>query len=347
MGNTSFYSLGVSDIRKETADTVSIAFDVPVDVRKEFAFVPGQYLTFKANIGGEEVRRAYSICSGPDEDELRVAIKKVDKGVFSSYANDILKVGDKLDVMPPMGNFKLFEKAGESYLAIAAGSGITPIMSMIKSAMEKGANFTLLYGSKTEADIIFKEELDRLSAKFNYQLKVVHVLSRESVGSHTAGRIDSELIKNHLAANKYDQTFLCGPELMINTASEALTHKGYAKDQIHFELFTAPLETAEEAKPYSGEKFTAQVTMIIDDEESVISVDSDGESVLEAGLMDDLDLPFACKGGVCCTCKCQVKEGKVEMDVNYALDDDEVEDGYVLACQAHPRTEKVVLDFDV
>jgi ring-1,2-phenylacetyl-CoA epoxidase subunit PaaE len=347
MGKNTFSTLEITDVRKETSDTVSIALQIPADLRSDFAFTAGQYLTFKVTINGEEIRRAYSICSSPSADELRIAVKKVDDGAFSTFANESLKAGDKIEVMPPMGNFMLKPEAGKTYMGIAAGSGITPVMSMIKASINAGANYTLLYGSKTEEDIIFKSELDDLVTRANGKLKVHHVLSRQEGTNHKYGRVSEEIIAECLSDESFEGAFLCGPELMINTASSTLESKGYSKDKIHFELFTAPLEEVKEKVAYAGEKFTAQVTYIIDDEEDTVAVPSDGDSILDMGLAADLDLPFACKGGVCCTCKCQVKEGEVEMKINYALDDEEIAEGYVLACQSHPRTEKVVVDFDV
>ncbi len=351
MGKTSFYSLTVSDIIKETADTVSIALSIPQDIKSQFQFIAGQYITFKVDIDGEELRRAYSICSSPSENDIRVAVKKVQSGKFSTYANETLKVGDVIEVMPPMGNFKLSPTAGESYVGIAAGSGITPIMSMIKATLDVGASFVLYYGSKSVKDIIFKEELASLVVASDGKLKVIHVLSREDHQNCDNGRIDKTYVNDKIEATNFTQAFLCGPEEMIHTATDVLVAKGMDKEKINFELFTA--STSVDSSPASNgaaavvEDFDAEITIILDDEEEVITANSNGDSILEVGLKAGLDLPFACKGGVCCTCKAQVKEGEVYMEMNYSLDEDEVKDGYVLACQCKPRSKKVVLDFDV
>jgi len=348
-----FHSLKVIDIKNETSDTVSVAFEIPEGGKSTFDYTSGQYLTLKFNINGNEERRSYSMCSSPFSGEpIRIAVKRVDKGLVSNHINDVIKVGDQIEVMSPQGNFTLETSLEQkTYVAFAAGSGITPIWSMIKSVLdnEPGSKFVLFYGNKTSDSTIFKNEIDSLTGD---RLSVYHILSREETGnSITNGRIDknkaTELLKSNLDLLKSKAFFMCGPEEMIFNVKDVLQTLGVSEDKIKFELFTTPvLLAAEKEVEVSNFTGTAKVKVIYDEEEITFDLSSDGENVLEAAMKHDVDAPFSCKGAVCCTCKAKVTEGKMIMDANYALSDEEVAEGFVLACQAHPASENVVLDFD-
>jgi len=348
-----FHSLKVIDIKNETSDTVSVAFEIPEGGKSTFDYTSGQYLTLKFNINGNEERRSYSMCSSPFSGEpIRIAVKRVDKGLVSNHINDVIKVGDQIEVMSPQGNFTLETSLEQkTYVAFAAGSGITPIWSMIKSVLdnEPGSKFVLFYGNKTSDSTIFKNEIDSLTGD---RLSVYHILSREETGnSITNGRIDknkaTELLKSNLDLLKSKAFFMCGPEEMIFNVKDVLQNLGVSEDKIKFELFTTPvLLAAEKEVEVSNFTGTAVVKVIYDEEETEFELASAGENVLEAAMRHDVDAPFSCKGAVCCTCKAKVTEGKMIMDANYALSDEEVAEGFVLACQAHPASENVVLDFD-
>lgn len=347
-----FYKLTVSNISKQTEDTVTVSFLIPENLKSTFSYIPGQYLTLKFIINGKDERRSYSLCSSPfTNEEPTVAVKRVDKGIVSNYINDKLSVGDEVEVMAPEGNFILdVTKNPKSVVAFAAGSGITPIYSMIKSVIAKSpeTSFTLFYGNRSKSSTIFGEEIHKIDSKFN----CINVLSREESGNAlTNGRIDknkaTELLKNNLELLKADAFYMCGPEEMIFNVKEALETFGVNADKVHYELFTTPTMFVEEGTKIESD-FTgvAKVKVIYDDEEVEFDLDSNGENVLDAAAEHDLDVPFSCKGGVCCTCKALVTKGKMTMDANYSLSDKEVEEGYVLACQAHPASEYVVVDFD-
>ena len=359
MAKTDFYSLTVKDIRRETPDCVSVAFDIPTEHADEFIYTPGQYLTFKHTHEGEEIRRSYSICSAPYENELRVAIKKVEGGIFSTYANEKLAKGDTLETMPPMGNFTIAVdgKNDNNYVAFGAGSGITPIISIIKTVLqeEPESSFTLIYGNQSFQSIIFREEIEALKNKFLDRLQVVHILSRERLESDlNYGRIDTDkcdtLCQTLVSMDNVDQVFICGPEQMILSVRDYFLDKGMDKSAVKFELFTSatkqPYKTTAKANDIDDSEL-CDVTIKVDDRTFDLKLAYEGFTILDAALSKGADLPYACKGGVCCTCKCKVVEGEVEMEVNYALEDDEVEQGYVLSCQSHPKSRKVVIDFDV
>ena len=349
-----FHSLKVKEIVKETNDTVSVSFQVPEDLKEAYAFTPGQYLTLKLTINNEEQRRSYSICSSSAED-ITVAVKRVENGLVSSYLNEVLKENDEIDVMTPEGNFTLETDQAKKrkFVGFAAGSGITPIMSMIKqlSMDEKETVFTLFYSNKMESDVIFKHQLDQLAGD---NLKINYIYTRQKLNNPLLeGRIDkskaTELIKADLSCLNADAFYLCGPEEMIFNVKSALEEFGVLNTKIKFELFTTPVLMAEKPKQQEAdENFDGEalVTVIYDDEEIDFNLNKDGDTILDAAMDNDVDVPFSCKGAVCCTCKAKVTEGKVTMDANYALSDQEVEDGYVLACQSHPASAKVTLDFD-
>jgi len=384
-----FRTLTIEDVRRETPDCVSVAFAIPPAFREEFNYRQGQNITLRVKMDGQEVRRSYSICSSPLENELRVAIKKVPGGLFSTYANEHLQKGQEIEVLPPSGKFYTELRPGNSkqYLAFAAGSGITPILSLIKTtlAVESGSHFTLVYGNRHRPSILFREELEALKNRYIDRLSLHHILSREQMDIPlNQGRIDAgkcrELCDRLIDLRRMDEVFLCGPEEMIFTVKEWLEEKGVRPAAIHFELFHT-LEGGRSAnggvagrgvdagRGNIGAKFAkcelrageamggdagrgdlsqqiSKVTVRLDGISHDFDLPFDGSSVLDAALMEGVDLPFACKGGVCCTCRAKLVEGRVEMDINYALEADELEAGFVLTCQSHPRTERVIVDFD-
>jgi ring-1,2-phenylacetyl-CoA epoxidase subunit PaaE len=353
--STKFYSLQVSAIKHETPSCVSVAFEIPKAIENKFAFEAGQYLTFKKTIGNEEVRRSYSLCSAPNENEWRVAIKQIPDGVFSTFANNDLQVGDTLEVLAPMGNFKFTPSpnAKKNYALFAAGSGVTPIFSILKTILkeEPQSTVTMFYGNKGQGEVIFREELEAIKNKFLDKLNLVHVFSRENTGVPLLkGRIDTERIEKLLHAffkgQTIDAAYLCGPQQMILSAKDELEKFGLAANQIHFELFhAAPIEKKEEAT-VQADAFDSHIELIMDGEITNFYLNSQAPSILDAAYQAGADAPFACKGGVCCTCKAKVLRGEVSMDINYALTPEEVEQGYVLTCQAHPKSTDVLISFD-
>ena len=349
-----FHNLTVKDIRKETRDTVSISFAIPKDLEADYNYESGQYLTLKTNINNEEIRRSYSLCSSPFEKEWRVAVKQIENGVFSTYANKVLKVGDKLDVMTPAGNFKVTTSNNKrSYVLFAAGSGITPVFSIAKTILEEeNGDVTLFYGNKGFYGIIFREELEALKNKYLDRLRVIHLFSRESPGNKIQkGRINKEkcgdLYNAFLKNQKIDEVFICGPEDMILNIRESLVENGVESSKIHFELFATNVKKeSKEEVTEQAPSFASKIQIIVDGDTVDFELDSNGMSILDAAQKAGADLPFACKGGVCCTCKAKVLEGSAKMDVNYALMPDEVENGYILTCQAHPTSENLLVSFD-
>ncbi len=360
-----FHSLRIKAIRKETAECVSIVFDVPAELVDRFRFRQGQSLTMRTRINDQEVRRTYSICSSPFDNELRVAIKKVDGGLFSPFANDQLKEGDILEVMEPVGKFytELDPKQKKNYLAIAAGSGITPVISLIKTtlATEPLSRFTLIYGNRSRVSIIFFEDLEALKNRYLDRFNLINVLSRERTESNiNFGRIDIEKLlelSKLVDFSSMDEVFICGPEEMIFSTKEFLEQKGIDRKNIHFELFTTPGMPKGNADGELGSKGAradgllaeerSKVTIKVDGRSLDFELGTDEEAILDAALKRGADLPYACKGGVCCTCKARLIEGEVEMDVHWGLEDDEIQQGYILTCQSHPKTPVVVVDFDV
>jgi ring-1,2-phenylacetyl-CoA epoxidase subunit PaaE len=356
MSNTHFYPLTVHEVRRETVDTVSVAFNVPSEWAEIFAFTQGQYLTLRITINSEDVRRSYSICSAPHENELRVAIKKVEGGVFSTWANTVLKAGDTLEVMPPQGRFFTPLDPGRKgwYAAFASGSGITPIISILKTvlAQEPYSRFTLFYGNRGFDYIIFREELEALKNLYPERLAIHHVLSRESLGSDLFhGRLDgrkcTSFARFFFQPAALDAVFLCGPEEMIFSIKDSLTELGTDPKRIHFELFTTVGSKKKAATPQAETpSFEAEITVIQDGVQFDFLLPSMGSTLLDAAMRAGADLPFSCKGGVCSTCKAKILEGAVNMEINYGLEPDEVASGYVLTCQSHPVSKKVVVTFD-
>ncbi|CAM1361676.1 2Fe-2S iron-sulfur cluster-binding protein [Tenacibaculum xiamenense] len=342
-----FYKLLIKEVIKETADAVSILFDIPKELKKSFLFKAGQYVTLKQDINGEDVRRAYSICSSPSSGELKVAVKAVENGKFSTFATTELKNGDQLEVSEPEGKFVLEPATGKNYIGFAAGSGITPVLSMVKATLEdSSANFTLVYGNKSKADTIFYEELDDLSNKYSERLNVHYVFSREQDDNALFGRIDkghvNYFVKNIYKATNFDEAFLCGPEEMINIASETLLENGLSKDAVNFELFTASSSEENTSQIKDGE---TEITVMLDDEETTFTM-KQTDTILAASLRNKLDAPYSCQGGVCSSCIALVTKGKAVMSKNSVLTDDELEEGLVLTCVAHPTTPEISVDFD-
>lgn len=354
-----FFPLKVSEVKRETSDTVSVVLDVPNELAVDYKYKQGQYLTFKVNINGEEIRRSYSLCSSPYSGEsLRVAVKEVPNGKISTLFNRDLKAGDVLDTMTPAGNFytELNTSNKKHYVGFAAGSGITPIMSILKSVLllEPQSRFTLVYSNKNSDSVIFKEELEKLKTNSNGKFDIIHIWSRQDTGNKNLnGRLDKERSNYVLQQNKLvgaDEFFICGPEEMIMNVSGTLKEKNIDKEKIHFELFTTPVLLKTDSYPKEKKedafKGVAEVTVIMDGVKTTFKLKSDGTNVLDAAMDAGSDAPYSCKGAVCCTCKAKVLEGKAEMDMNYALTDREVEEGYILTCQSHPRSEKLVVDYD-
>lgn len=360
-----FHSLRIKEIRQETPDCVSIVFEIPDNLKKDFIFKQGQSLTMRTTLRNEEIRRTYSICSSPLEKEIRVAIKKAEKGLFSTFANEVIKAGDKLEVMEPVGKFytDLHPDQRKNYLAFAAGSGITPVLSIIKTtlATEPESLFTLVYASRNRSSIIFFEELEGLKNKYLQRFNLINLLSREIADTPIySGRIDKDKLTQLSKLIRYenmDEIFICGPQELIFTTKDFLEQIGIDKRKIHFELFTTPgSKTAETENQktiakgaeagYPG-KLKSKITVRLDGRSFDFDLGYDDEPLLDAALKQGADLPYACKGGVCCTCKARLITGEVEMDVHWGLEEEEIRQGYILTCQSHPKTEKVVVDFDI
>ncbi|QDK96911.1 phenylacetate-CoA oxygenase/reductase subunit PaaK [Acinetobacter tandoii] len=348
-----FVPLTIKSIQPQTEQAICIAFDLAPEQFAAFEYQPGQHLTIRHMTDEGELRRCYSICSDVAED-MSIAIKKIDQGQFSTWANDHLKAGDVLEVMPPQGVF--FQKAakvgGQNYLGFAAGSGITPILSIVKSVLNRQADaqFTLVYGNRSWKQTMFAEQIMDLKDRFKERLQLINIFSREMNDSEIFnGRIDAEklqqLFNAELINADTDHCFACGPEEMMTAVETVLPELGIERSKIHTERFntgTAPRATAQQIESRSEEK----VNIILDGRELIIEVSKQDDSILDAALRAGADLPYACKGGVCATCKCKVLEGQVEMAINYSLEQDEVEKGYVLSCQALPTSANVRLSFD-
>jgi len=352
-----FHPLAVKEIKKQTTDCVAITFTIPDELLPAFSFSHGQNITLKKMIDGEEARRSYSICSAPFENELTVAVKKVPGGKFSTYANEQLQKGDTIEVLPPTGKFNTPLNPGnkKNYVAFAAGSGITPIISIIKTTLqtEPQSNFTLVFSNRNKAAIIFFEELEGLKNKYLQRFNFITLLTREKTDAAIfSGRIDHEKLSQLSKLIDYktqDDFFICGPEEMIFCIRHFLEALGIDKKKIHFELFTTPGVKKENgliAKNETLHNIKSTVQVKLDGRTVEFTMGFDSGSILEAALKQGADLPFACKGGVCCTCKAKLTAGEVAMDVNWGLEEEELKQGYILTCQSHPLTEKVVIDFD-
>lgn len=343
-----FHKINIHDVIRETADAVSLVFKIPGNLKSKFAFHSGQYLTLKKTINGNEVRRAYSICSSPTDTYLKVAIKAVENGVFSTYATSELKAGNFIEISEPEGKFILEPKANKNYIAFAAGSGITPILSMVKDvlASESSSTFTLIYGNKTVADTIFKKELDVFKEVNSERFNLHYVYSREQTEDSLFGRINKTNTKSFINSTykdtNFDAAYLCGPEEMIKEVSATLSEQGLADENIHFELFTASVDETAVSEIQEG---STEVTILLDDEETTFIM-KQTDDILSASLRNNLDAPYSCQGGVCSSCLCKVTEGKAVMVKNSILSDSEIEEGLVLACQAFPTTPNIAIDFD-
>ena len=356
-----FHCLDVARVAPETADSVRVTLDVPPRLAEEFRFSPGQYLTFDRVIDAQPVRRSYSICSIPGE-ALEVAVKLQPGGRFSTYANRCMQAGDRLEVATPEGRFTPADarKSGVSYFCIAAGSGITPVLSIIRATLKNNptSQVTLLYGNKTTASMMFRHDLLSLKNRYLDRFCLIPVFSEELQDNELFnGRINNakgaEFIKRLLPLDGFDEFYLCGPESMVSEVTRGLRGEGVAPARIHYELFSASADDAAErvrkhearARRYGSD--AARVSVRLHGKRHLFELEYNGENLLDRASAMGLEVPFACKDGVCATCKARVVEGRVEMDVNHALSDQEVADGYVLTCQSHPVSAAVVLDFDV
>lgn len=347
-----FNTLTVKELKRETDKAVTISFDVPANLKEAYTFKAGQYITLKTSINGNEIRRDYSLCTSPNSGELKVAVKEVIDGTFSAYANNDLKVGDKIEVGTPTGRF-VFEpndNKTKNIALFAAGSGITPVLSIIKCALEEEvySHVILVYGNKTTGDTMFLNELLELQHAYKERFSIQFVFSQADEDNAMFGRIEKSTV-NFVMKNKYkhidvDAYYLCGPEAMIHTVKDVLIEHDAPKDRIHFELFKAakPAEISNNDGVTEGR---TKITVIVDDEETSFEM-SQKQTVLEAALDEDLDAPYSCQGGICSSCLARVKEGEATMRQNNILTDNEVAEGLILTCQAHPTTPNLIVDYD-
>ena len=353
-----FHTIKVKDIYKETDDCSVVAFDIPDELRQKFAFKQGQHLTLRQQIDGQDVRRSYSLCSSPIDKQWRVAVKQIPGGLFSTYVNQKLKAGDSLEVMEPSGSFGVeVSDSPRHYIAFAAGSGITPVLSMIRThlASEPESTFSLFYLNRTVKSIIFKEEIEELRNSYFGRFEIFYFLTRERRdiellnGRFTEEKL-KELFDKLVDVSAVDEAFICGPEEMIFLVRDQLLAAGLSKEHIHYELFVSGLSERDKqrARELAQQRVEGvELTIIDGGKEFHFTMTDDFDNILDAALGAGADLPFACKGGVCSTCKCKVLEGNVEMKVNYALEEDELSQNFVLSCQAVPISKKVKVDFDV
>lgn len=346
----SFYKLQIKEVKRETPSAVSVVFNVPSELQSAYQFIAGQYINLKLTLDGKEIRRAYSICSSPNSGELRIAIKAVKNGLFSKFANENLSVGDLLEVGLPEGKFT-FEPNVEkqkNYAAMVAGSGITPVMSILQSVLENEpkSSFVLLYGNKSPEETIFHQQLHDLQNKYVGRLFMHYAFSQTKVEEQLFGRIDKSNI-NYVFDNKhkekdFDKFYLCGPEAMINLATTVLKEHNVADKNIKFELFTA---TGTENTEASSDEGHTKITVLVDDEETTFEM-SQKQTILDAALKQGIDAPYSCQGGICSSCLARVSKGTAEMKKNSILSDKEVADGLILTCQAHPTSYEIRVDFD-
>ncbi|WP_068110821.1 1,2-phenylacetyl-CoA epoxidase subunit PaaE [Tropicimonas marinistellae] len=353
-----FHELTVKEVRKTIRDAVVVTLEPTNGAAEDFDFTQGQYLTFRRDFDGEELRRSYSICAGKDDGILQVGIKRVDGGAFSTWANEDLKPGDTLEAMPPMGGFytPLDPGAARQYLGFAGGSGITPVLSILKTTLEREplSTFTLVYANKAVNSIMFREELEDLKNTYMGRFNVVHILESDAqeidlfTGLVTEEKC-AELFKGWIDIEHVDTAFICGPEPMMLGIAAALRSAGMDDSQIKFELFASAqpgrLKRKAESKGASATGNQASAAITLDGSTQTVTMGKD-VTILDAALDNAMDAPFACKAGVCSTCRCRVLEGEVDMVANHALEDYEVEKGYVLSCQSFPVTDRVVVDFD-
>ncbi|HLW61842.1 MAG TPA: ferredoxin--NADP reductase [Flavobacterium sp.] len=343
-----FHSLRVKDIRKETPLAISIAFEVPSELSSDYRFLAGQYVTLRTVINDEEIRRSYSISSAPGSNELRVVVKAVENGIFSNYAKDALKVGDFINVGFPEGKFVVENQEAKTFAAFAAGSGITPIISIIKDVLEtkKDTTFILIYGNKSVEDTIYYNEINALKQQYLGRFFVHYTFTKEHPDGALFGRIERPtvnfVLKNKHSEKRIDDYFLCGPEDMIRRVTEILKENGTSEDQIHYELFTTSSTNGE--IPVTGEGMV-KVTVLVDDVETTFNMPRT-ENILNAALKHGVDAPYSCQGGICSSCMCRTVKGSAEMKTNHILMDDEIEEGLLLACQSYVTTDEIYVDFD-
>jgi ring-1,2-phenylacetyl-CoA epoxidase subunit PaaE len=356
---TKFYPVTVSDIRRETRDAIVLTLDVPEEHKDAFRFSQGQYLTLRTNINGDEVRRSYSICAAATDAQLRVGIKKIADGLFSNWASSQLAPGQVIEAMPPMGNFfvPLDESRKRHFVGFAAGSGITPLLSIVKTTLvaEPRSSFTLFYGNRASSSIMFREELEDLKNEHLDRFSLIHILSREQQDIDLFnGRLNKEkcdqLLDHWIDVASIDTAFICGPQDMMLGVAQSLEEHGLDKRQIKFELFATSTPGRRQRRPDEARaedrKNLCEATVVIDGRARTFSFEKGAASVLDAGTAEGLELPYACKGGVCSTCRAMLVEGEVDMDANFALEDYEIARGYILTCQSYPVTDKIVVDFD-
>ena len=352
-----FYPLTVGRVDRETRDAVAVTFELPPELADTFRFAPGQHLTLRAHIDGEELRRSYSICAPSHEGKLRIAIKRNPGGVFSNWANDRLRPGMTLEVLPPLGHFHVPLDASHRrhYVAFAAGSGITPVLSIIATtlAAEPQSHFTLVYGNRASSTVMFREELAALKDVHLPRFNVVHVLSREAQEIPLFhGRIDRdkvrELVRCWVRLDDVDTAFVCGPEGMMQDVKEALTSAGFSQARIRIERFATSVPRQPRLPHVVADEQHArcEVTAVLDGVTRTFTLDKANENILEAGLRSGIELPYSCKSGVCSTCRAKLVAGEVDMDANYALEDYEVARGFVLTCQSYPVSDAVTVDYD-
>ena len=349
-----FTRLRVAAVDELTSDSVAVTFALPSEHAEAFRFSPGQHLTLRRVVDGQDLRRTYSVCASAAGGPLRVAVKRLEGGAFSTWVTDALRPGDELEVLPPAGRFgpHLDPARSQRYGLIAAGSGITPVLSIAATVLdvEPDSEVVLVYGNRTQADVMFLEELSDLKDRFPARLQVLHVLSREEQESELlSGRIDGErlerLFATLLPVNDVDEWYLCGPFGMVTGGKQTLLDAGVDPSRVHVELFHADAPPPRPPREHTGDETASTVTVVLHGRTSTLAVDRDGDCVLDRVLATRPDAPYACKGGVCGTCRARVVEGAVEMDVNYALESDELAAGVVLTCQSHPTTDTVRLEF--
>ena len=346
----SFKKLIIKEIKRETKDAISILFNVPEEFKSHYTFIAGQYVNLRLTLDGQEIRRAYSICSSPESGELRISVKAVKDGVFSQFANTKLKVGDILEVGEPEGKFTFEPQVDrqKNYTAFAAGSGITPVMSILKSVLksEPQSSFVLVYGNKTPEDTIFYQELLELHSKYTGRLFVHFVYSQAKADGALFGRIDKSVVNfvlnNKHAALEFDKFYLCGPEEMINSVTKVLKEHNIKDSAIKFELFSSSTVENLEASSHDGH---TKITITVDDDETTFEM-SQKQTILEAALKQGIDAPYSCQGGICSSCLARIKSGTAEMKKNSILTDSEIEEGLILTCQACPTSAEIVVDYD-
>ena len=348
---SSFYKLQIKEVKRETANAVSIVFNVPAELKPAYKFTAGQYINLKLTLDGKEIRRAYSICSSPESGELRIAIKSVKNGLFSKFANDNIKVGDLIEVGQPEGKFT-FEPHSDrqkNYAAFAAGSGITPVLSIIKAVLENEpkSTFVLVYGNKSTEETIFYNELHELQLKYVGRFFVHFVFSQAKVDGELFGRIEKSsvnfVLNNKHKEKEFDKFYLCGPEEMINLVATVLKEHNVADKNIKFELFSTSSST-ENAAASSHDGHT-KITVLVDGEEASFEM-SQKQTLLEAALKQGLDAPYSCQGGICSSCLARITKGSAEMKKNSILTDGEIAEGLILTCQAHPTSSEITVDYD-